>query len=327
MGWNSWNKFACNIEEKHLKIATDKVIEMGLDKLGYNYINVDDCWQLEERDLNGHVQPDPKAFPSGMKSLADYVHSKGLLFGIYSSAGTKTCEGRAGGLHHEEIDAKDYASWGVDYLKYDNCYNDNVSALERYTAMRDALAATGRPIFYSICNWGDEETWKWAPSVGNSYRISGDIINDWEGVESNFFAAGNVAWEAGPGNWNDPDMLEVGNGGLTLEEEKTHFALWALLKAPLIIGADLDKISAESLEILKNEHLIAVNQDPLGKQGYCQINCDWFSGLLRTPQIWAGPLANGDQAVVAVNWRALDYSGLSFTPDQVGLAPGKAQRV
>lgn len=327
MGWNSWNKFACNIHEDQLKVATDQVISFGLDKLGYEYVNVDDCWQLEDRDPAGHVQPDPNAFPSGMKSLADYIHSKGLKMGLYSSAGTKTCQGRTGGLDNEVIDANDYASWGVDYLKYDNCYNENRPAIERYTAMRDALNATGRPIFYSLCNWGTEHTWTWAADVGNAFRISGDITNSWEGVEQNFLAPGSKPWVGGPGHWNDPDMLEIGNGGLTHEEERTHFALWSVIKAPLIIGADLAKISPQSLEILKNERLIAVNQDRLGKQAICYINCDWWSKTLRRPQIYATPMENGDVAMVAVNFRAIDYAGLSFKPNDIGVAPGANDQV
>jgi alpha-galactosidase len=260
MGWNSWNTFGCDVNEDKLKSAAAKVQEFGLDKLGYNYINVDDCWLLKERDAQGHVQVDPKNFPSGMKALADHMHGNGLKFGLYSSAGTYTCAGRAGGLDHEVIDAQDYADWGVDYLKYDNCFNQDRPALERYPAMRDALNATGRPIFYSICNWGEEETWKWAPETGNSWRISMDIFDSWESVESNFDGHGqNKAEIAGPGGWNDPDMLEIGNGGLTHEEERTHFALWSIMKAPLIIGADLSKISQSSLDIMKNEEIIAVN--------------------------------------------------------------------
>ena len=198
-----------------------------------------------------------------MKHLADYMHSKDLKFGLYSSAGTMTCEGRAGGLYYEKEDAEDYAAWGVDYLKYDNCFNDNVPALQRYPVMRDALnkttSETGRPIFYSICNWGEEDTISWAADVGNSWRTTQDIFDGWSSLEFNFHSNAHGRGSAGPGGWNDPDMLEVGNGGLTLEEEKSHFALWAMSKAPLIIGCDLTTVSPESLAVLKNTEIIAIN--------------------------------------------------------------------
>ena len=191
--------------------------------------------------------------------MADYVHSKGLKFGLYSSAGTKTCQGRAGGLDYEDIDAADYASWGVDYLKYDNCFNEGRPARDRYTKMRDALLKQKRKIFYSICNWGEDGTHEWGPALGNSWRTTQDISDIWGSVEFNFRLNERYQDISAPGGWNDPDMLEVGNGGLTPEEEKTHFALWAVAKAPLIIGCDLSTVSESSLAILKNKDLIAVN--------------------------------------------------------------------
>lgn len=163
MGWNSWNKFACDISETLIKQTADKIVALGLDKLGYEYVNIDDCWMLTDRDAQGHMVPDPETFPSGMKAVGDYIHSLGLKYGIYSSAGNYTCQGRAGSLYHEEVDAQDFANWGVDYLKYDNCFNQDVPAIVRYPAMRDALNKTGRPIFYSICNWGLENTTEWGP--------------------------------------------------------------------------------------------------------------------------------------------------------------------
>lgn len=261
MGWNTWNFAACEISEDLIKQAVDQFIGLGLRDLGYNYINIDDCWMLPERTVDGHMQPDPQSFPSGMKAIGDYIHEQDLKYGIYSSAGTMTCQKRAGSLHFETVDAQDFADWGVDYLKYDNCYNDSVSALVRYPAMRDALNATGRDIFYSTCNWGEENTWQWGPSTANSWRTTQDIADFWASVEYNFITSQEHAERSGPGGWNDPDMLEIGNGGLTLEEEKTHFSMWAFAKAPLIIGTDLSKISQESLDILKNEDLIGVNQD------------------------------------------------------------------
>ena len=239
MGWNTWNKFGCDIAIDTIETAIEQVVDLGFDKLGYEYINLDDCWMKEERTPDGHFIVDDVAFPDGMKVLGDFIHDKGLKFGIYSCAGTMTCAGRAGSLYHEEIDAMDWASWGVDYLKYDNCYNAKVPGTIRYTAMRDALAATGRDIFYSLCNWGEEDSWRWAPSIGNSWRTTFDIFDDFASVEYNFKESQKHFERSGPGAWNDPDMLEIGNGGLTHEEEKTHFALWAMAKAPLIIGCDL----------------------------------------------------------------------------------------
>jgi alpha-galactosidase len=200
-----------------------------------------------------------------MKGMGDYIHSKGLKFGIYSSAGVWTCEGKAGSLNYEDVDAKDFASWGVDYLKYDNCFNEGVLAIIRYPAMRDALNKTGRPIFYSICNWGEENVGLWGNTTGNSWRTTPDILNSWFSLEYNFYGNGEYPESAGPGGWNDPDMLEIGNGGMTTDEERSHFALWSVIKAPLIIGCDLEKVSNTSLSILKSQLLIKVNQDALGQ--------------------------------------------------------------
>jgi alpha-galactosidase len=232
MGWNSWNKFACNVSETLIKGVADQIVSMGLDKLGYNYVNIDDCWQVS-RDANGNIVEDKTRFPSGMKALADYIHSKGLKFGVYSDAGEYTCQHRPGGLNHEKSDANSYASWGVDYLKYDNCYNDNLPPQPRYEAMRDALNATGRPIYYSLCEWGVEDPATWAGNVGNSWRTTNDISDNWNSMTSNLDLNDKWASYAGPGQWNDPDMLEVGNGGMTNEEYKSHFSLWALIKSPL----------------------------------------------------------------------------------------------
>ena len=240
-------------------------MELGLDKLGYVYVNLDDCWQLVERDASDHVQVNSTKFPSGMKALGDYIHSKGLKFGIYSAAGPFTCQGKAGSLDYEEIDAADYATWGVDYFKYDNCANFGRSSYERYPKMRDALQKTGRPIFYSICNWGEDEIWKWGNTTGNSWRTSGDITATWGSVKENFLRVLTRAESAGPGAWNDPDMLEVGVGtDLTYTEQKSHFAMWCFMRSPLIFAMDLSKASEQTLKIIKTEGLIAVNQDSLG---------------------------------------------------------------
>lgn len=213
MGWNSWNAYHCDITEDKIKSAADKIVELGLDKLGYTYVNVDDCWQASSRDDQGHIQADSAKFPSGMKALGDYIHGKGLKFGIYSSAGSKTCAGFPGGLDYEDIDAMDYASWGVDYLKYDNCYPMSRPAKQRYGAMSKALKKTGRPIYYSICNWGNEDIASWGYTIANSWRTTMDIEiyytthNQWQNIKANFARNQLTASKAGPGHWNDPDML------------------------------------------------------------------------------------------------------------------------
>eukprot|EP01111_Echinosteliopsis_oligospora_P002805 TRINITY_DN1438_c0_g1_i1.p1 TRINITY_DN1438_c0_g1~~TRINITY_DN1438_c0_g1_i1.p1 ORF type:complete len:510 (+),score=182.54 TRINITY_DN1438_c0_g1_i1:69-1598(+) len=266
MAWNSWNHFACNINETLIQ-ATAKAIASGpLAKAGYNYVNMDDCW-AKSRDSNGNIQADPDAFPSGVKALADYVHSLGLKFGLYSDAGTNTCAGRPGSLGYEKNDANTYASWGVDYLKYDNCNNNNIKPEQRYPPMRDALNATGRPILFSMCEWGVDNPGEWAPKIGNSWRTTNDINDSWDSMTWNLDLSNEWASYAGPGGWNDPDMLEVGNGGMTYDEYKAHFSLWALSKSPLIIGCDVTSMSNETIEILTNEEVIAINQDDLGVQG------------------------------------------------------------
>jgi alpha-galactosidase len=265
MGWNSWNKFGCNINEKLIRDTIDALVDTGLADAGYKYVNLDDCWQ-SGRDSNGKIIVD-KAFPNGIKALADYAHEKGLLFGVYSDAGYKTCAGRPGSLGYEEIDARTYAEWGVDYLKYDNCFTDGSKPEKRYPVMRDALLKQNRPIFYSMCEWGVDDPATWAKPVGNSWRTTGDIFNSWNSMIT-IIDQNNRWYEyAGPGGWNDPDMLEVGNGGMTVEEEKIHFGLWCLSKAPLLIGCDITRMSKDTFEILTNPEAIAINQDPLGIQG------------------------------------------------------------
>jgi len=266
MGWNSWNKFACNINEDLIKSTIDTLVETGLVDAGYNYVNLDDCWQVS-RDENNVIVADPQAFPSGIKALADYAHKKGMKFGLYSDAGYGTCQGRPGSLGYEEIDARTYAEWGVDYLKYDNCNPDPRTPEERYPIMRDALNKSGRAIFYSMCEWGVDDPAKWAKTVGNSWRTTGDIIDSWNSMISIIDKNNEWAHYAGPGGWNDPDMLEVGNGGMTYDEYRTHFSLWALSKAPLLIGCDVTKKDPETFEILLNKEVIAVDQDKLGVQG------------------------------------------------------------
>ncbi len=297
MGFNNWNATHCGADfnEDMVKAIADLFVSSGLKDAGYQYVNLDDCWAAHDRDANGDYVPDPARFPHGIKALADYVHSKGLKLGIYTSAGTWTCAGTMpGSLGHEQQDARTFASWGVDYLKYDNCNNQGVDAVQRYTAMRDALLATGRPILYSICEWGSNKPWLWAKDVGNSWRTTGDISDSYSSMLSIVHQNMVLAQYAGPGHWNDPDMLEVGNGGMTDTEYRSHFSLWAEMAAPLLIGTDLRKASAETMKILTNREVIAVDQDRLGVQG-APISTDGGR------DVFVKPLANGDRAVALFN--------------------------
>jgi alpha-galactosidase len=268
MGWNSWNHFGCNINENLIKQTADTFISSGLSSHGYIYINLDDCWEAPQRDSNGNLYGNPSTFPNGMKSLGDYIHSKGLKYGIYSDAGYNTCAGRPASLGHETADANSYASWGVDYLKYDNCNTDGSPPEKRYPVMRDALNATGRPIFFSMCEWGVDNPATWAGDVGNSWRTTGDISDSWSSMIGKFDQNAPLYSYAHPGAWNDPDMLEVGNGGMTTDEYTTHFSLWAAMKSPLLIGCDVNNMSNATKTILTNDEVIAINQDKLGKQAY-----------------------------------------------------------
>ncbi|XP_050255900.1 alpha-galactosidase-like isoform X3 [Quercus robur] len=268
MGWNSWNHFACHIQEELIRETADAMVSTGLAALGYKYINLDDCWAQLNRDSKGNLVPKASTFPSGIKALADYVHSKGLKLGIYSDAGNETCSRQMpGSLGYEEQDANTFASWRVDYLKYDNCYNDGTSPKERYPKMSKALLNSGRPIFFSLCEWGQEDPATWAARIGNSWRTTGDIQDSWESMISRADQNDKWASYAGPGGWNDPDMLEVGNGGMTTEEYRAHFSIWALAKAPLLIGCDIRSMDNMTFELLSNKEVIAVNQDKLGVQG------------------------------------------------------------
>lgn len=322
MGWNSWNFFGCDISEKVIKETADALISTGLADLGYDYVNIDDCWSTVTRNLEGQLVPDPKTFPSGIKALADYVHGKGLKLGIYSDAGLFTCQVRPGSLYHENDDAKLFASWGVDYLKYDNCYNLGIDPKKRYPPMRDALNSTGRTIFYSLCEWGVEDPALWARGVGNSWRTTDDINDTW--VSMTTIADLNDKWAAyaGPGGWNDPDMLEVGNGGMTFKEYRSHFSIWALMKAPLLIGCDVRNMTAETLELVSNKEVIAVNQDPLGVQG----RKVYVEGLDDCLQVWAGPLSG--QRLAVVLWNRCSYTATVTAPwNALGLEPNTSVSV
>ncbi|XP_051136541.1 alpha-galactosidase-like [Andrographis paniculata] len=295
MGWNSWNHFQCNIDEKLIKETADAMVSTGLSALGYEYINLDDCWAESSRDSKGNLRAKESTFPSGMKALAEYVHKKGLKFGIYSDAGTQTCSKQMpGSLGYEEQDAKTFASWGADYLKYDNCNNNGVSGRERYPLMGKALLNSGRSIFFSLCEWGQEDPATWAKSIGNSWRTTGDISDDWESMISRADMNDKWAAYAGPGGWNDPDMLEVGNGGMSTEEYRSHFSIWALAKAPLLIGCDIRSMDSVTKDLLTNKEAIAVNQDKLGIQGRKLKKYG-------DSEVWGGALSGGRHAVVLWN--------------------------
>jgi rhamnogalacturonyl hydrolase YesR/polygalacturonase len=318
MGFNNWNSTKCTsaFNEAMIKSIADLFVSRGLKDAGYQYVNIDDCWALPQRNGQGDLVPDPARFPHGIKSVADYVHSKALKFGLYTSAGTKTCDknGFPGALGHEKQDAKLFASWGVDYLKYDNCNNQGVDAQQRYTAMRDALLATGRPITYSICEWGHTgppKVWQWAADVGNLWRTTGDISDNWTSMIGKAQANRELSQYAGPGHWNDPDMLEVGNGGMTATEYRTHFSLWAMMSAPLLIGTDLRKASAATFDILTNPDVIAVDQDRLGRQATV-VKSD--NGLVT----YAKTLADGDRAVALSNETG-STATISTSAEAVGL--------
>ena len=301
MGWNSWNKFACDVSEQLILEMADALVATGMRDAGYQYLVIDDCWQVS-RDDRGGIVADPKRFPSGMKVLADSVHAKGLKFGLYSDAGSKTCQGRPGSNGYEVEDARQYAAWGVDYLKYDWCSNDGVDPKIAYPTMRDALKATGRSFVFSICEWGSSNPWTWARGVGHLWRTTPDIqdcwdcVRDWGGAGWTVLLDKQVGLEkfAGPGGWNDPDMLEVGNGGLTTSENRAHFSFWALLAAPLMAGNDLRTMPAETRDILTNREVIAIDQDPLGAQGR-RVRDDGDT------EVWAKTLADGGQAVILFN--------------------------
>ncbi|MFI6184136.1 lectin [Nonomuraea sp. NPDC051191] len=325
MGWNDWNSFGCSVSDALVRQTADAMVASGMAAAGYAYVNIDDCWSTRTRSTAGDLVPDPQKFPGGIKAVADYVHGKGLKLGIYSSAGTTTCAGYPASLGNERRDAALWASWGVDYLKYDNC-GDHLgqSAQQRYTAMRDALAATGRPILYSLCNWGQDSVWTWGMPVGNSWRTTGDIQANWGSVMGILDSQAGLEAYSGPGGWNDPDMLEVGNAGLTATESRAHFSLWALLNAPLVAGNDLRSMSAETRTILTNGEVIAVDQDWGGRQGHKIAD----NGNL---EVWRKPMAatgtgTGSVAVVLLN-RGSAAATVSTTASALGLGAASGYAV
>jgi alpha-galactosidase len=296
MGWNSWNHFGCKVTDAIVREQARAMATNGMKAAGYEYVNIDDCWQ-GQRDAKGFIHPNSR-FPD-MKALGDYIHSLGLKFGIYSSPGPKTCAGYTGSYQHEKQDAETYASWGVDYLKYDWCSARQVYKPSEmpavYKKMHDALVATNRPIVYSLCEYGMDRVWQWGPSVGgNLWRTTDDIEDNYTRMAFIGFGQAGLARFAGPGHWNDPDMLEVGNGHMNADEYRTHMSLWCILAAPLISGNDLTKMSQETLAMLTNPEVIAVDQDPAGIEGY-RVSQE---GPL---QVWVKPLADGSKAVGLFN--------------------------
>ena len=305
MGWNSWNHFAEKVTDADVRAAAGAMVASGMQDAGYVYVNIDDGWQ-GERDTHGNIQANSK-FPD-MKALADYVHAKGLKLGIYSSPGPKTCGGFEGSYGHEEQDANTYANWGVDYLKYDLCSFEDIMKLHdpaqnpqqanammkaAYKKMHEALVDTHRPIVYSLCQYGVGSVWEWGPSVGaNLWRTTDDIRDTYRSMALIGFSQAGLERFAGPGHWNDPDMLEIGNGGMNADQYRTQMSLWAILAAPLLAGNDLSKLDDTTKSILINKEVIAVDQDKLGVQGH----------RIGPPQIWVKPLSGGAKAVAIFNY-------------------------
>jgi alpha-galactosidase len=317
MGFNTWNKFGCNVDETLIRETADAMVETGMRDAGYKYLVIDDCWQVE-RDADGRIVADPKRFAGGMKALADYVHAKGLLFGLYTDIGPKTCAGRPGSAGFFDVDAAAYAEWGIDYIKVDWCNCDDLDAAAEYARFRDALRRSGRPIVLSICEWGRNDPWRWAKGVGQLWRTTADIGDNWRSVVWIIGANSRHAAAAGPGGWNDPDMLEVGNGGMSFEEYKTHFSLWAIMAAPLMAGNDLRAMTEETRAILLNKEVIEVDQDPLGVQGEVVIERGYGG------QVWMKPLADGSKAVAFVNYAERELAQYVRWA-QIGLPPGPAR--
>ena len=291
MGWNSWNHFACKVSDATVRAQAEAMVSSGMKAAGYVYVNIDDCWE-GTRDAQGFIHANER-FPD-VKALGDFIHSKGLKLGIYSSPGPKTCAGYDGSYGHEEQDAQTYANWGVDYLKYDWCSakGDEQAA---YAKMHDALRKTGRTIVYSLCQYGMERVWSWGAAVGgNSWRTTDDITDNYDRMALIGFGQNGLERFAGPGHWNDPDMLEIGNGRMKEQEYRTHMSLWCLLAAPLLAGNDLTKMTPETLAILTNPEVVVVDQDPGGVQGR-RISQE---GPL---EVWAKRLADGSRAVGLFN--------------------------
>ena len=328
MGWNSWNMFQTYVNEKLVIEMADAMVASGMKDAGYTYLIIDDGWLSMNRDNAGNLVADPQKFPRGIKVVSDYVHSKGLKFGLYTSAGTKTCAGFPGTRGYEYQDARLYASWGLDYLKYDWCYSEDINPKEAYGTMSKAIRTAGRPMVLSICEWGSNKPWQWGKAAGHLWRTTGDITNCFDCVKDNggWYSYGvmrildkqdSLYKYAGPGSWNDPDMLVVGNG-MTVNEDRAHFSMWSISAAPLIAGNDLRRMSKETKAILTNSEVIAINQDSLGRQGYKYADKDSL-------QTWFKPLRGGGWAVcflnrsvkpkrIQFNWKANRLSDTTVAP-------------
>lgn len=327
MGWNSWNKFAGRINDETVRAVADAMVSSGMKQAGYVYINIDDTWE-GPRDAQGNITSNLK-FPN-MKALADYVHSKGLKIGIYSSPGPKTCAGYEGSYGHEQQDANTYAAWGIDYLKYDWCSAERiytgyqVPELEAvYQKMGDALLKTGRPIVYSLCEYGRGDVWNWGTKVGgNLWRTTSDISDRWASMSRIGFNQFDIAQYIHPGHWNDPDMLEIGNGGMTADEYRTHLSLWSFLAAPLLAGNDLSSMTDETKSILMNAEVIAIDQDTAGKpvKRIADPAATTADLTAATAVVLARPLSDGSMAIglfnrgdqpqaVSINWSSVNWAG------------------
>jgi len=322
MGWNSWNHFGCDVDADLVESTADAMAANGMQKLGYTAVNIDDCWMAPQRDpRTGELVPDPTKFPQGMAAVADYLHARGFTLGIYEDAGTKTCAGFPGSLGHERLDARTFARWGVDTLKYDNCHHGDSTTtaqyIARYRAMSDALRATRRPIFLAICEWGVNRPWTWARGIGQSWRTTHDIKDSYASMLAIFQQNVHLSAYAGPGGWNDPDMLEIGNGGMTPTEQRTEFTLWAAMAAPLIAGADIRALGPDDLATYSNAEAIAIDQDARGAQAVPLSQNGRPAG---EGGLWvlSKPLADGSRAVVLFNSTDSPQT-MSTTASEVGL--------
>jgi alpha-galactosidase len=329
MGWNDWYAFHCNLTEQLVEQTADAMVSSGMRDAGYDYVNLDDCWLSHQRDAGGNLQADPTKFPDGIKAVADYVHARGMKLGIYEDVGTATCAGYPGSYGHVQQDADTFASWGVDFVKVDWCnvpfadfpgLTQQQVAEKLYTQYSKALLATGRPMFFSICEWNPAlKPWTWAPAISNMWRTNNDYGDSWNRIVANIDQEAGLAQYAGPGHWNDPDILQVGLGGMTAAEDQAHFSAWSMLAAPLLAGNDVRSMSAETKAILTNREVIAIDQDPLGAEA---------TRLSHTADadVWTRRLANGDRAVMLLN-RSADATRITTTAQDAGLPSAGAYAV
>ena len=317
MGFNTWNRFQCDVSETLVHEMTDAMVATGMRDVGYEYVVIDDCWQVGRTD-DGTIVADPERFPSGIKALADYVHEQGLKFGLYTDVGDMTCQDRPGSLGYEEQDAQTYASWGVDYVKVDWCHSEGMDPADRYRTFREAFDATGRPMVHSICEWGRNAPADWAREWGHLWRTTADIQDSWSSLQWTLSANRRHADFAGPGHWNDPDMLQIGNGGMTISEYRAKLFALGNHGCAADGGNDLRTMTDDIRAILTNEEVIAVDQDVLGVQGTLVLDRGY--GL----QVWSKPLADGSVAAVIFNQSDEELDGYVRWRD-VGLPPGPAR--